>query len=507
MDARLDLKPIKVRQLIDDYRSGKVVIPEFQREYVWKPSKAPKFLDSLYRRFPVSSLLIWQSGDDVGSRRATPKMSRSGPIGWVIDGQQRLITLSRIREEGIDVVFNPHGEGQFALANAATKKSKDWIRLDDIWDDDAYRRLRKSLDSERIEATLEKVRLILDYEIPVVTMIDHSFINAVKAFIRINTLGMKLKKADIESAQVASKHTGFIRDEVVPFLEDLNSKGFSRVSIMHLFRACGFLAADDGRTRTPLQELDTQSVELAWSRTQNATRQTISLLRSELGLVDMNLLWSGSLLVPLIALCGSQKPRDLKPQALIGWLCLAALHHRYSGSTDTQLDADLKACRAADPIGALLTNLRQSKPILRALPTDFTGALNDRGGIFGAYVACQNRGVRDFFTNGKIVGQDNIDRHHILPRAQFPSETRSEADVVANIAFITSPVNKSIGLSGPEVYLKKLDQLTLRSQCVPTDRALWEIDRAEDFFNARRELFAESFNEYIEQCLPGRKLG
>jgi hypothetical protein len=507
VDARLDLKAIKIRQLIDEYRSGKIVIPEFQRDYVWKPSKAPKFLDSLYRRFPVSSLLIWQSTEDVGSRRITPKISRSGPIGWVIDGQQRLITLSRIREEGIDIVYNPHDEGQFALANAATRKSRDWIRLDDIWDDDAFRSLRRSLDSERVEAQLERVRAILDYEIPVITMIDHSFVDAVEAFTRINTLGMKLKKADIESAQVASKHTGFIRDEVVPFLEDLNAKGYWRISIMHLFRACGFLAADDGRTRTPLQELDTQNVELAWSRTQNATRQVISLLRSELGLVDMNLLWSGSLLVPLIALCGSVKPRELDPQALVGWLSLAALHHRYSGSTDTQLDADLKACRAADPIGALLTNLRQSKPILRALPTDFAGALNDRGGIFGAYVACQHRGVRDFFTNGKIVGQDNIDRHHILPRGQFRTDLRSGADVIANIAFITSPVNKSIGLTGPEIYMKRLDEATLRSQCVPLQRDLWAVDRSGDFFSTRRQLFADSFNEFIAGCLPGRKLG
>jgi hypothetical protein len=464
-------------------------------------------LESLYRTFPVSSLLIWQSTEDVGSRRTTPRVSRSGPIGWVIDGQQRLITLSQIREEGIDIVFNPHGDGQFALANAATRKSKDWIRLDDIWDDDAYRNLRRSIDSQRVEAQLERVRAILDYEIPVITMIDHSFIDAVEAFTRINTLGMKLKKADIESAQVASKHTGFIRDEVVPFLEEMNAKGYSRISIMHLFRACGFLAADDGRTKTPLQELDTQSVELAWSKTQNATRQAISLLRSELGLVDMTLLWSGSLLVPLIALCGSQKPRELNPQALVGWVSLAALHHRYSGSTDTQLDADLRACRSPDPIGALLTNLRQSKPILKALPTDFAGALNDRGGIFGAYVACQHRGVRDFFTNGKILGQDNIDRHHILPRAQFPTDLRSDADVVANIAFITSPVNKSIGLTGPEVYLKKLEESTLISQCVPLNRDLWDIDKSEAFFTSRRELFAESFNEFISNCLQGRKLG
>jgi hypothetical protein len=28
------------------------------REYVWKKSKAPKLIDSLYRGFPISSLLL-----------------------------------------------------------------------------------------------------------------------------------------------------------------------------------------------------------------------------------------------------------------------------------------------------------------------------------------------------------------------------------------------------------------------------------------------------------------
>ena len=62
---------------------------------------------------------------------------------------------------------------------------------------------------------MEKVREILDYEVPYVRMIDHTFKHAVLAFERINTLGMRLKKEDIESAQIAAIHTGFIAEEVI----------------------------------------------------------------------------------------------------------------------------------------------------------------------------------------------------------------------------------------------------------------------------------------------------
>ena len=46
-EPRLEHQTMKIRQLIDDYRYGRIVIPEFQREYVWKPGKAPKLIDLL----------------------------------------------------------------------------------------------------------------------------------------------------------------------------------------------------------------------------------------------------------------------------------------------------------------------------------------------------------------------------------------------------------------------------------------------------------------------------
>ena len=140
-----------------------------------------------------------------------------------------------------------------------------------------------------------------------------------------------------------------------------------------------------------------------------------------------------------------------------------------------------------------------------AEPRDFTGSLSDRGGLLALYIACRHRGILDFFTGGKVLLQTRVDRHHILPRAQFAESTRTSADNVANIAFIAEDVNKSIGQSGPEVYLKKIKASVLASQCVPADSALWTIDTAEDFWEARRDLLVESFNEYIRASLPGRR--
>jgi hypothetical protein len=275
---------------------------------------------------------------------------------------------------------------------------------------------------------------------------------------------------------------------------------------MHLFRACAFIAKPDGRNRTPLHELERQEVSSAWKTTERATEKAIGLVRSELGLVNMDILWSGALLVPLIALCANTEPRQRDARELAGWISLATLYHRYSRSSETALDQDLKACRAPDPVGALLTNLRSVRTSLVADAKDFTGALVDRSGLLALYVSCLNRGILDFYTGGKVLLQGNVDRHHILPRAQFPEKLRPTADTIANMAFIAGDVNKSIGQAGPEVYLAKLDTKVLRSQCIPTDSALWRIDQAEAFWRARRELLAESFNEYIREAFPQRRV-
>jgi hypothetical protein len=77
---------------------------------------------------------------------------------------------------------------------------------------------------------------------------------------------------------------------------------------------------------------------------------------------------------------------------------------------------------------------------------------------------------------------------------------------VANIAFFVGDVNKSIGQSGPEVYLKRLGAKVLDSQCIPTDRGLWAVDRADDFWEKRRELLADSFNDFLRNSLPQCRL-
>ena len=157
MPTQLRNENRRVREIVEDFRHGRMAVPEFQRDYVWKPSKAPKLVDSLYRNFPISSLLVWESSDHVEHRGQT--RGTKDFIGWLIDGQQRVTTLARTLDgdQDIDVVFNVDSE-QFSRANAATRNDSRWIRVSDAWDEDWFRRFRRDLnDTPRDRRTEERI--------------------------------------------------------------------------------------------------------------------------------------------------------------------------------------------------------------------------------------------------------------------------------------------------------------------------------------------------------------
>jgi len=78
--------------------AGDVVLPRFQREFVWTRQQVLELLDSVVRNYPIGSLLLWQSTQDLASERTVAGLdvgaSRPGyPVNYLLDGQQRLSTI------------------------------------------------------------------------------------------------------------------------------------------------------------------------------------------------------------------------------------------------------------------------------------------------------------------------------------------------------------------------------------------------------------------------------
>src|SRR5438552_3178342 len=85
-----------LRDLVRGFNTGAILLPQFQRDYVWKPAKIRNLLDSLLKGFPIGGFYFWRPS--TGTLDPKPKAigeHRIGPEfdGYLIDGQQRLTSL------------------------------------------------------------------------------------------------------------------------------------------------------------------------------------------------------------------------------------------------------------------------------------------------------------------------------------------------------------------------------------------------------------------------------
>jgi Protein of unknown function DUF262 len=97
--SRLRTRPLvqtlKVDVLLQWARDGRLRLPEFQRPLRWKPEDFVDLFDSVYRGFPIGTLLLAKQELPAGESRFGPFIAPSGKTSgfWIVDGQQRITTL------------------------------------------------------------------------------------------------------------------------------------------------------------------------------------------------------------------------------------------------------------------------------------------------------------------------------------------------------------------------------------------------------------------------------
>src|ERR1700755_2714060 len=76
----------------------KLVIPAFQRTFVWREAQILDLLESVYSGYPVGSILLWNVESpilrvSVSEEIPFPRGKIQYPVDFVLDGLQRLSTL------------------------------------------------------------------------------------------------------------------------------------------------------------------------------------------------------------------------------------------------------------------------------------------------------------------------------------------------------------------------------------------------------------------------------
>ena len=218
--------PYTLQTLIANIDSGILALPEIQRPFVWENAKVRDLLDSMYRGYPVGTLLFWLTSNNAQAGRSIGQTHQSVPHSLIVDGQQRLTGLYAVikgvavlrnnyEREHIRIAFNPLKD-EFMVPDASTPKDPAWLPdISVIWMPGAdlfsivpdylarYRAARgeDSLspeDEAHIKSALNKLHSLPGtYSFTVLQLVpDMTEEEVSQVFVRVNSMGKRLNQAD-----------------------------------------------------------------------------------------------------------------------------------------------------------------------------------------------------------------------------------------------------------------------------------------------------------------------
>ncbi|MEV1471398.1 DUF262 domain-containing protein [Pseudomonas aeruginosa] len=560
-----------VEELVSMIERGELRLPEMQRQYVWRSTRVRDLLDSLYRGYPSGAILLWETDEAVPlqdfavSQSTNPYQSTR----LLLDGQQRLTSLSAVirgepvsvrgRRRPIELLFNLEHPDQLAVVTeveenggdeddidddgeliddetdstedellkrfnkmtfvVATRKLEQlphWVKVSEVFktDNDAPFLKRAGITGfddpryEKYSQRLARLRGIRKY-VYRMDVLERmlSYDEVTEIFVRVNSLGAKLRSSDLALAQITAKWRHSLQT-FQNFQKECAKTGFDLDLGLHLKNLMAF-ATGQSRFLT-VGSLTVDVLQKAWKEACEGMEFALNFLRSNLG-IDSPALLSSPFLLVVLAYFGHSRNYALsndEARQLRYWALIANAKGRFSrGSSETILDQDLASIRQGGPVSELIDRLRLQFGRLDITAEELEGR-NQRSALFKTmFLAFRAAGAKDWRSHLTIAldhsgTQHRLQFHHIFPKAVLKASfTAREADDIANLAFIGGKTNRAISDKAPAIYLpplfEKLGEAAFAAQCIPVEASLLEVESYKTFLLERRKRIAAALNTFV----------
>lgn len=214
LDTRPTATTLELYALVRRAWDGEIRVPYFQRSFRWSARDVLRLFDSIYKGYPIGSLLLWERKApaqhvQLGALHLeAPKLERAL---WVVDGQQRITSLaSALHDDGSN-------DRRFALS--FDLRNRAFVARPPIEDPliiplpilaDLQRVLRWFADhpevSDYIDTANEATTRLRQYPVPVyqVSQEDEHVLQDI--FDRLNNYGKRLSRSEIFAALNASEN-------------------------------------------------------------------------------------------------------------------------------------------------------------------------------------------------------------------------------------------------------------------------------------------------------------
>lgn len=365
--------------LIQRVRTSRLALPDFQRDFVWNPSKVVELLDSVARQWPIGSLLLL-SGPQPFAIRAID----SGPVVsadqldlYILDGQQRVTSLYHAITDVSDfcyyIDFNAlsNGEEDYISWERRSKFNKQYptqehrakariALIKEIWDLKAfYSWIEKLEENEKkfefvslrdlklsgLQAKVYKVMAIeLDQEIDLEAL--------ARIFETLNRTGVRLNAFDL---MVASLYpSGFrLRDEwesalnTHPLLRKINPDAIEilKLSSLLIRKRFGKQAAA-GVRQGDLLEIDKSTIQATWPRALSLYVGALEYCNERFGVISAEVVPTWSMILGVAAWLDAP---NSSPEQIQRWWLHRLVEQYFSQAANTRIVSDFELISDSPP--------------------------------------------------------------------------------------------------------------------------------------------------------------
>ncbi|WP_447920128.1 GmrSD restriction endonuclease domain-containing protein [Achromobacter aegrifaciens] len=525
------INTITIRQLLQRISDGEVRVPAFQRDFVWEPDRVQFLMDSIYKGYPIGTVLFWRTKEqllhdrDVGPfSLPDPKMQY--PIDYVLDGQQRLTSIFSTFQT--ELKKNPESKVKwvdiyFDLQAKPDAQDSQFVALEEAEVQDHHVPLRYMFDVSEWAAYTRKISdpatlkildslqaLFKEAQIPVETVETEEHSKIAIIFERINRGGVPLDTYQLLSAWTWSGDFD-LRKRFEELAVELDEVGYFD---LHddpdlLLKCCAAVVRNDASAHA-IVDLKGAEVRDAFATFRTGLLGAIEFLRRDIGAASLKVLPYKSMIIPLVRCFATDKAAGFHPnaaqrKALCKWFWHSCFSRRYSNSVDNAIAQDIAAVQQL-----LAGNISEfDKRSIVVQPTFFTTnqfaltSVNTK-----VFILLLAQAKPKSFLSAADVDLDEVlqtcnrtEFHHVFPKNYlalngFPN--KAEQFILANFAFLSQKDNRSIQDKAPSDYAKMIPPgmkaAILGTSLIPP--AGLEVPYR-DFIDGRAQLLADAANRLV----------
>lgn len=487
---------------------GVIRVPAFQRGLVWNNEQIRALLESVYRGFPIGSLLLWKTQAHtfqpfVPENVQMPKTTNEGDASYVLDGMQRLITLFAAfnggggRDDRFELEFDLEDRKFYHSRRRPEQISPTRLKLSRVFTprsfiEDQAKLAKLENPDEWLTRAIYLHSRFQEYQLPVISIDKATLDEAVKIFMNINRGGSDLSTVDFMRA--LTWHGNFDLNEAVQRIKDdlpesfqPNDETIAKVIALSL----GIDPIPD--TILKLQDMSVSQLARGEKDAAESMAATAAFLKRSVGVASTDFLpYEGQMLVLSSALRLASKDSALDKE-LTQWFLASSFSEALQGRPDHFIIRLVK-----DAIASLRTGQLNLGHDLRLEPGDLARKQLRKGtavssGFFALLSLSQARSI---FTGTTIAREDyleSFDSAKLTPIVSGQKAPANSQKRLVNLLLLSaSEAYRSRSNSEVRERLFQVSEDVLESQLL--DRAALDFlttKRYDEFFEHRAKLIVD----------------